>query len=162
MIPPSELFGILAAICLIPSLYRGAVQDLKEFKFSESHFDSLWINAAIVFDVLMYISLLIEGSWMLAIEWLMLSIIASLIFLFIAFRYGGGGDWRALIFISWIAPFMLISVILASAVCGVVQAIYWVARTDIDTPPMYRKIPFALSIFAGYLISLIWLIATAL
>jgi prepilin signal peptidase PulO-like enzyme (type II secretory pathway) len=162
MIPFSELFGIVAAICLIPPLYRGAAQDLKEFKFSEIHFDSLWINAAIFLDVLMYVALIAEGSWVLAAEWLVLSIAASLIFSFIAFRYGGGGDWRALIFIAWIAPFMLIDVILASAVCGIVQAVYWLMRTDIDTPPMYRKIPFALSIFAGYLISLLWLIVTAL
>ena len=162
MIPSPELFGTLAAICLIPSLYRGTIQDLKEFKFSEIHFDSLWINSAFVFDVLMYASLLSEGLWLLGVEFFAVSVAASLIFLFIGFRYGGGGDYRALIFIAWIAPFMLIDVILASAVCGIVQAVYWLMRTDIDTPPMYRKIPFALSIFAGYLISLLWLIVTAL
>jgi hypothetical protein len=162
VIVSSVIFGILAAICLIPSLYRGTVQDLKEFKFSETHFNSLWVNAAIIFDVFMYISLLVEGSWMLAVEFFALSVVASLIFLFIAFRYGGGGDWRALIFIAWIAPFILGGVIAASAVCGVLQAIYWLWRDDIDTPPLYRKIPFALSIFAGYQISLAWLIATAL
>ena len=116
MITISVFLGILAAVCLIPALYRGAAQDLKEFKFSEIHFDSLWINAAFVLDVLMYVELLVEGSWLLAVEWLVLSFIASLIFLFIAFRFGGGGDWRALIFIAWIAPFILIPVILASAI----------------------------------------------
>ena len=156
------LFGILAAICLIPSLYRGTIQDLKEFKFSEIHFNSLWINGAFVFDVLMYTSLLSEGLWLLAVEFFALSVAASLIFLFIGFRYGGGGDWRALIFITWIAPFMLIQVLLVSAVCGIVQAVYWLMRPDIDTPPLFRKIPFTLSIFAGYLIALIWFVATAL
>jgi hypothetical protein len=162
MIPFSMLFGILAAICLIPSLYRGTIQDLKEFKFSEIHFNSLWINGAFVFDVLMYTSLLSEGLWLLAVEFFALSVAASLIFLFIGFRYGGGGDWRALIFITWIAPFMLIQVLLVSAVCGIVQAVYWLMRPDIDTPPLFRKIPFTLSIFAGYLIALIWFVATAL
>ena len=156
------LFGILAAICLIPSLYRGTIQDLKEFKFSEIHFNSLWINGAFVFDVLMYTSLLSEGLWLLAVEFFALSVAASLIFSFIGFRYGGGGDWRALIFITWIAPFMLIQVLFVSAVCGIVQAVYWLMRTDIDTPPLFRKIPFTLSIFAGYLIALIWFVATAL
>ena len=156
------LFGILAAICLIPSLYRGTIQDLKEFKFSEIHFNSLWINGAFVFDVLMYTSLLSEGLWLLAVEFFALSVAASLIFLFIGFRYGGGGDWRALIFITWIAPFMLIQVLFVSAVCGIVQAVYWLMRPDIDTPPLFRKIPFTLSIFAGYLIALIWFVATAL
>ena len=156
------LFGILAAICLIPSLYRGTIQDLKEFKFSEIHFNSLWINGAFVFDVLMYTSLLSEGLWLLAVEFFALSVAASLIFLFIGFRYCGGGDWRALIFITWIAPFMLIQVLFVSAVCGIVQAVYWLMRPDIDTPPLFRKIPFTLSIFAGYLIALIWFVATAL
>jgi len=168
IIASSEFFGIVAAFCLIPSLYRGAVQDLKEFKFSEIHFDSLWINAAIILDVMMYISLVVEGLWVLAAEFLAVSVIASLVFSFIGFRYGGGGDCRALIFIACIAPFMLVTVILASAVCAMVQSFYWLYRTDYwlyrtdidDTPPFYRKIPLALSIFTGYLISLIWFIAT--
>lgn len=162
MIPISELFGILAAICLLPSLYRGAVQDLEEFKFSEKHFNSLWVNAAFILAVLMYISLLLEGSWLLAVEWGIVSAISSLIFLFIAFRFGGGGDWRAMIYIAWITPFILIYVIMASAICGVIQAVYWTTRKDIKVPPMFRKIPFAVSIFAGYVIALIWFAATVL
>jgi hypothetical protein len=158
ILPFSQLFAILAALCLIPSLYRGTVQDLKEFKFSEVHFDSLWVNIAVVLDIAMYISLLTEGSWVLAVEWFALSIFASLVFAFFGFRYGGGGDWRALMFIAWIAPFMLLWVIAVSSVCAVVQAIYWLFRTDLDTPPLFRKIPFALSILTGYLISLIWFI----
>ena len=162
MITVSVFFGIVAAICLIPSLYRGAVQDLKEFKFSEAHFNTYWINAAFVCVILMYIALVSEGLWFLAVEFFVLSILALLGFSFIAFRYGGGGDWRALIYIACIAPFVFIQAIVAAAVCGMVQAIYWVLRTDIETPAMYRKIPFALSILAGYLISLIWFIVTVL
>ena len=160
MIPISEIFGILAAICLLPSLYRGAVQDLKEFKFAEIHFDSLWVNAAIVLTIGMYISLLIAGLWWLAVEWLVLSVISALIFGFIGFRFGQGGDWRAMMWIAVIAPFMLMEVLIASGICGIVQAIFWIIRPDIETPPMFRKIPFALSIFAGYVIALVWITAT--
>ena len=160
MIPSSEIFAVLAAACLIPSLYRGAVQDLKEFKFAEIHFDTLWINAAIVLLVLMYVTLLIEGLWFVAVEFLVLSIVASLIFSFIGLRFGGGGDWRALCYIAVFAPFILINVVVVSALCGFVQAVYWLMRPDIDAPPLFRKIPFALSILCGYLITLVWATVT--
>jgi uncharacterized membrane protein len=158
MIPYAEICMILAAACLIPSLYRGAVQDLKEFKFAEIHFDSLWVNVAIVLVIASYVSLVIDGVWLLAGELLFLSLAASLLFSFIGFRYGRGGDWRALCFVSWIAPFMLLQVLVASALCAFVQGIYWMARTDIDTPPMFRQIPFAVSILCGYVIALVWMV----
>ena len=74
---------------------------------------------------------------------------------------GGGGDWRALIYIAWIAPFLLIYTILAMMVCGALQAFYWIARPDIDVPPAFRKVPFAVSIFAGYAIALVFFVLTA-
>jgi hypothetical protein len=162
MIPIPEILAILAATCLLPSLYRGAVQDLKEFKFAEMHFDSLWVNAAIILTIGTYISFVIEGVWLNVVYYFAISVVASLIFSTSGFRFGSGGDWRALCYIAFIAPFMLIQVLLASGACGIVQAVYWMARTDIDTPPMFRKIPFAVSIFCGYLIALVWLIVTVL
>jgi hypothetical protein len=162
MIHISEILAILAAICLLPALYRGAVQDLKEFKFAEIHFDSLWVNAAIIPTVLMYVALLFDGLWLMVVEWLVLSVVAALVFSFIGFRFGGGGDWRAMCYIAFIAPFMLVQVIIASLLCGMIQALYWIARADIDLPPMFRKIPFAVSIFCGYVIALVWLIWTGL
>ena len=158
MIPPYEILGLLAAICLIPSLYKGTVQDLREFRFSKKHFESLWVNAAYVLVILMYLDLLVDGLWGYALWLVALSVISSLIFGFIGFRFSGGGDWRALIYVAWIAPLMLIDILLAAGICGVIQAAYWVARTDIETPPMFRKIPFALSIFCGYLIALTFFI----
>jgi hypothetical protein len=152
--PLSWVFGILAAICLIPSLYYGTIQDLKEFRFSKAHFESLWVNSAFVLTILMYLFLVIEGSAVFAIELLVLSVIATLIFSFIGFRFSSGGDWRALIYVAWIAPFLLAYVLFATGVCAIVQALYWVLRTDITTPRMFRKIPFALSIFCGYGIAL--------
>lgn len=163
MISPLGILAALAAACLIPSLFRGAAQDLKEFKFSKTHFDSLWVNAAYVLVVLMYLWILLDGLWLIVAEMMMISIVSSLIFGFIAFRYGGGGDWRALIYIAWIAPFMLFSVLVATGICGIVQAVYWMTRTDIDTdtPALFRKIPFALSILCGYLIALGYFVATS-
>lgn len=158
----AEFFAILAAICLIPSLYRGAVQDLKEFKFSAEHFNSLWVNAGAILVILAYVAFLLEGLWLIPVEFIILSVIASLIFTFAGFRFGGGGDWRALSYISWIAPFMLINVICLSAICGIVQAFIWISRRDIEIPPMYRKIPFAVSIFAGFVLAAIWFAATVL
>jgi hypothetical protein len=146
----SEILGILAAICLIPSLYYGTLQDLKEFRFSKAHFNSLWVNAAYVLVILMYIFMLIEGNLFVVIEFLALSVISTLIFSFIGFRFSSGGDWRAMIYVAWIAPFLLFYVMIAAAGCAFVQAIYWVMRTDIDTPPLFRRIPFALSILCGY------------
>jgi hypothetical protein len=162
MIPLSEIFGIMAAACLVPPLYYGTVQDLREFRFSKTHFESLWVNAAYVLVILMYLEILLEGSWIFACELLAISVVSSLIFSFIGFRYSSGGDWRALIYVAWIAPLMLVSVLLASGICGILQAMYWVWRTDIDVPPMFRKIPFALSIFCGYLIALSYMIVTGL
>jgi hypothetical protein len=158
MIPYSEILGTFAAACLIPSLYRGAVQDLREFKFSEAHFDNLWVDAAVALTVLMYIALICEGSWLLAAGYLALSVIASLVFGFIGFRMGGGGDCRALIFIACIAPFMLLQVLIMIAFCGVAQGLYWLMRIDMNVPPMFRKIPFAVSILCGYLMALVWMI----
>lgn len=162
MIHIPEILAILAATCLLPSLYRGAVQDLKEFKFAEIHFDSLWVNAAIILTIGAYIFFIIEGVGLIAVEFFVISVVASLIFSFIGLRFGSGGDLRALCYIAVIAPFMLIQVLLASGACGIVQAVYWMTRTDIDTPPMFRKIPLAVSIFAGYLIALVWLIVRVL
>jgi hypothetical protein len=118
------------------------------------------VNAAIIMTIGMYISIIIEGVWLMAVEFFAISVVASLIFSFMGFRFGGGGDWRAMCYIAFIAPFMLVQVILASALCGVVQAIYWMARTDIDLPPLFRQVPYAASIFCGYLIALVWLIVT--
>lgn len=161
MISLSLFCGILAAACLIPSLYRGAVQDLREFRFSASHFDSLWINAATVSTILMYFFILADGLWLIVFEFFLLSLISWLIFGFIGFRYGGGGDWRALSYIAWIAPFLLVNAIFAIGICACAQAIYWVFRKDIATPPMFRKIPFAVSIFCGYVIALVLFIMSA-
>ncbi len=159
MIAISGILGILAAICLLPSLYRGVVQDLKEFKFAEAHFDSLWVNAAFILIGGMYVSILIDRLWLMVVELLLISVVASLIFWFIGLRSrGAGGDWRALIYIAVIAPFMLLEVLVASCICGVVQAVYWIMRPDIKTPPMFRKIPFAVSIFSGYVIALLWMV----
>ena len=103
----SQILGTLAAICLIPSLYSGTLQDLKEFMFSEKHFESLWINLAYILVILMYLFLLIEGSLTFAAELILISVIATLVFSFIGFRFSSGGDWRALMYVAWIAPFML-------------------------------------------------------
>jgi hypothetical protein len=43
-------------------------------------------------------------------------------------------------------------------VCGALQAFYWIARPDIDVPPAFRKVPFAVSIFAGYVVALVFFI----
>lgn len=159
MIAISGILGILAATCLLPPLYRGAVQDLKEFKFAEIHFDSLWVNAAFILTICTYISFLIDGIWLMVVECLLLSFFASLFFWWVGLRSKGmGGDCRALIYIAVIAPFMLGEVLIASFICGLVQAVYWIMRPDIKTPPMFRKIPFAVSIFAGYVIALLWMI----
>ena len=163
----SYLFAIIAALCLVPSLYYGALQDLKEFKFSASHFESLWVNAAFVLVVLMYVFLVIEGSWGIAVQWFVVSVIAALVFSFIGFRYGGknisaggGGDWMAMTYIALIAPFMLIYVMLAAGVCGIIQAGYWLMKEDdLDTPVMFRKIPFALSILCGYILALMFMMS---
>ena len=162
MIPASEVFGILAATCLLPPLYRGAVQDLKEFKFSEEHFNNLFVRGSIFNTIVMYVLLIFhESGWLFAAELLAISVVASVFFSFVGFRYGGGGDWRALIYIAWIAPFLLIYTILAMMVCGALQAFYWIARPDIDVPPAFRKVPFAVSIFAGYAIALVFFVLTA-
>ena len=151
----SQILGTLAAICLIPSLYSGTLQDLKEFMFSEKHFESPWINLAYILVILMYLLLLIEGSLTFAAELILISVIATLVFSFIGFRFSSGGDWRALMYVAWIAPFMLAYVLLATGICGVVQAVYWMMKPgDTDTPVMFRKIPFALSILCGYIIAL--------
>ena len=159
MIPVSMVLAVIAAFCLLPSLYYGARQDLKEFKFSASHFDSLAVNAAIVFTVAMYLMLVVEGAWFTAVTFVLLSAFASMMFLGLGIRFGGGGDWRALIYIAWISSPILISTIILSAIFGAVQAIYWVLRPDIITPPLFRKIPFAVSIFLGYLSALLIFIA---
>lgn len=162
MIFASELFGILAAACLLHPLYRGAVQDLKEFKFSKEHFNSVFVHASILCMIAMYVLLVLpEQNWLFAAELLAISVVASVFFSFVGFRYGGGGDWRALIYIAWIAPFLLIYAILAMMVCGALQAFYWIARPDIDVPPAFRKVPFAVSIFAGYAIALVFFVLTA-
>jgi hypothetical protein len=158
----SFILTVLAAACLVPSLYKGAVQDMKEFRFSEKHFDSLWINAAFILLILAYLLMFCEGMWYTIVSWAVLSIVATLIFLFIAFRYGGGGDWRAMIYIVWIAPFFMFHTLIAIGLCGIAQAGYWVIKPDESVPRMFRKVPFAVSIFWGYVIGVIFFVLTNL
>jgi len=162
MIAASAIAAILAAACLLPSLYYGARQDLKEFRFSEIHFESLWINAAIVCTVMMYVCLIAEQGWQSIIAYLTMTIISWIAFSFIAFHFGNGGDWRAMMYVAGIAPSILINTIISIAVCGIVQAIIWLARTDIKIPPMFRKIPFAVSILCGYMIALGWFVVSGM
>ena len=151
----TSVFALAASLCLIPSLYHGAKQDLHEFKFSESHFKTDLIKIAFGFLALTYVCMFIDELSTMVAMMVGMSLIGWVVFSFIGFRFGNGGDWRAMMYIAAITPFLLFSSMIVIGICAMIQAIVWVARKDILVPPMFRKIPFALSILVGYVIAVV-------
>jgi len=160
MIDPSYLF-ILGAICLIPSLIAGAWRDMKTRTFPKAY----WIvpsRVAGFFVFIGYLLLIAGGSYEYVLFLAIGSPIAAAVFYWFGIRYGSGGDWRALMYIAVLAPFVLFSLTfwIAFFISSLIIAFIILAAKQNDTHAFEVHIPWSLAICSGFCITLLCIIFT--
>jgi hypothetical protein len=150
------ILSILAALCIVPTLIAGAISDYKTRTFPADY----WKYAGKVagfFVFLEYCMMVSSGQWIEVLILLGVSIVASAFFFFMGIRYGSGGDWRAMIYIAWIAPAMLAIICVFSLAVGFMQAID-ALRVKSDVPIIMRNVPYAVAICGGFVIAIMFTI----
>jgi len=90
------------------------------------------------------------------------SVVAAVFFAFMGYRFGSGGDWRALIYISLLAPIVLLTFTFwfALGVMSLLVAGYTLAKQDDPLHPFERHIPWSLAICVGYCVTLAFILFT--
>ena len=159
------ILSILAAILIIPILIRGAIEDINTRTFPASFWKTpqhlVEIAGALVLT--QYIIMVCIGDWITVATLVLISVVLSLIFLFIGLNFGSGGDWRAMIYIALLSPALILTTCLASLACGFILAIYEMIQPEDEIEPiMFRTIAFAPAICAGYICSIIYAVITNL
>lgn len=147
-------FSILAALCIIPTLLYGAYSDIKTRTFPKEY----WVWTRIVsgfFCILMYVAMLQEGLYFYVGALLVISCFTSLFFLFMGLRFGSGGDWRAMCYVAWLTPLLVVQTFLLSMLVAVFQSVYEMSKPISEVPREFRSIPFAVSILVGFVLSLL-------
>jgi Flp pilus assembly protein protease CpaA len=147
-------FAIIAALYIIPTLIAGAISDIRIRTFPKEYW--VWTRIASgFFCILMYLGMLSEGLYFYAGALLVISCFTSLFFLFMGIRFGSGGDWRAMCYIAWLTPLLVVPTFLLSLLVAVFHAMYEMNINMSGTPREFRSIPFAVSIFFGFILSLL-------
>ena len=84
------------------------------------------------------------------------SIVCAVICLVIGYRYGSGGDWRAMAYISILTPWLLPAFVVSTMIFSFIIAIVALIRPSDELDPVFtRHIPFALAILLGYIAALL-------
>ena len=137
----------IAALIIIPTLFVGAYYDYRSRKFPKV----LWNvpgKIAFGFTILAYLLQLANNDYNTVLTFICISTVLSLIFYTISIRTGSGGDYRALMYIVWIAPSIAIMVTCLALAIGVLQV-----ALELFTK---RSAPWAIGIFIAYVTSLLY------
>jgi hypothetical protein len=165
MITSDYLFAF-AAILITPILVLGAKSDMKTRMFPKSLWEQGflgWVTKVSgLLTFLAYLLLIAEGLWTLAAMFAISAIVAVVIFALIGYRFGGGGDWRAMIYIALIAPGVLFTFTFWICLClaTIVVAFNMLLKPDPTTHPFKRHIPFSAAICAGYCVTLAFILVS--
>lgn len=154
------LIEISAAICLIPALIHGTISDLKTRTFPKTYWKP-YFEIAGVFTILSYLVLLAKGDLFLIGVQLAISIISTIIFSFMGFRFGSGGDWRAFIIIAWVAPELIVTTVLFSLLYGSIQSVYSLIKHGED-PPYCVHVAYTLAILSGLITAIGYALITTI
>ena len=145
--------AILAMVCLIPTLIAGAISDYRTRTFPKEY----WKYTAPIggfFTFLCYMVMLSEGQLVLVAALVVQTFIIVTFCLFMGYRYGSGGDWRAMAYIAAISPRIAFATIVLSVVFGAIMAMVQLCRKD-NLSIFEKSIPFAIPICLAYIVSLL-------
>lgn len=151
------VFIIAAALCIIPSLVAGAIKDIKERRFPKEYWK--WTpKIAGMFTFFAYLLIFMETGFYTPATWLAFSIVCVMVFYAAGIRFGSGGDWRALIYIALISPWLLPITVIGSLVAGFILAVVYLLlpQDPLDPIPVFmRTVPFAVAILIGYVVAIV-------
>lgn len=137
----------IACIIIIPTLFIGAYYDYRSRKFPKV----LWNipgKIAFGFTILAYLLQLANNDYNTVLTFICISTVLSIIFYIISIRTGSGGDYRALMYIVWIAPSIAIMTVCLSLLFGILQVLM-----ELFTK---KSAPWAMGIFLGYMTALLY------
>lgn len=146
----------IIALLVIPTLLFGAIEDWKYRTFSKQ----LWKIPRTITGIItigMYLLLLVTGNIVTIITLLVTSGILALLFYVLALRFGSGGDYRALIYLSLLTPSFAVLTIILSFIIGMVQGILTLL-TEGTKGFFKRKVPWAVGICSAYIITVVYFI----
>ena len=151
---PFAIAGIFVAIALI----RGAITDIKIRRFPKEYW-GISSKLGILFAFIGYGIMIASGKPATAILFIVASVVAALVFIGIGYRFGSGGDWRALAWTVVISPmvFFSVSFLLLLLLMSLALAI-WVLGQKGERHFFERTIPWAVAICGAYCISLVGMV----
>jgi hypothetical protein len=148
----TTVIAIAASLVIIPSLIAGAYSDYKTRTFPKEYWR--WTAPVGGFvTIFLYLIMIADGLWMIPMFLIIISVVVSIVCYYMGLNFGSGGDWRALIYISLITPWLIVATVVASVIVGGVLAIFSLVRKDNPDPLMFRNIPFAVAILIGYFVA---------
>lgn len=125
MVDPN-IFTLISGLFVLPVLIAGAISDIRGRIFPKYY----WKHPSVVAGIsttLMYLVLLYLGEYQIIFTFVVTSIVLSLVFYFIALRFGSGGDYRALWHIAILTPSLAVMTTILALAIGVAQVIFGVA-----------------------------------
>jgi hypothetical protein len=147
----------LAALCIVPTLFFGAVSDVKWRIFPKDYWN--WPGKIAGIIVFIEYLVMVSNQEYASVGFLLgISIILSVIFYTCGLVFGSGGDWRALIYIVWITPTLIAGTVFFALIIGAVQGVYAMLQPEDEIEPapiMFRTVPFAVAICGGYICAII-------
>ena len=155
------ILATIAALCIVPTLIAGVWKDVKTRTFPSAYW-SITGKVAGLFLVLSYLLMIADGLYWQTALLVVCSVVAAVFFAFMGYRFGSGGDWRALIYISLLAPIVLLTFTFwfALGVMSLLVAGYTLAKQDDPLHPFERHIPWSLAICVGYCVTLAFILFT--
>lgn len=154
---PAEIALVFVAFPLL----AGAWSDHKTRTFPEQY----WVFPSRVAGFFLFISYLLmiaDGLYWQTALLVVCSVVAAVFFAFMGYRFGSGGDWRALIYISLLAPTVLFTFTfwVALGIMSLLVAVYTLENQNDSLHPFKRQIPWSLAICVGYCVTLAFILFT--
>ena len=153
-----EILFVIAGIFVAVTLIRGAITDVKTRRFPKEYWN-ISSKLGILFAFIGYGIMIASDKPATAVLFIVASVIAALIFIGIGYRFGSGGDWRALAWTVVISPMVFFSIpfLLLLLLMSFAIAI-WVLGQKGEKHVFERTIPWAVAICGAYCITLVGMI----
>jgi len=140
---------VLAALCLVPPLIRGAINDVNIRSFPKEYWKG-YSGVGFILALVYYFICVYVGDYTSVIIWIFVAFVCCIAFYFMGMRYGSGGDWRALMYIAAITPWLIPATLILSMIAAVVQSAYGLWAHFNSDRVMFITIPWALGICAAF------------
>jgi hypothetical protein len=158
---PYFILETLAALCLVYPMMKGAWADYKTRTFPAVYWSTPGKIAGF-FLAMAYLLMIADGLYWQTFLFIIGSAIAAIIFAFMGYRFCGGGDWRALIYISLLAPMILFTFTfwVAMGLSSLGVAFVALSVKDESAHLFKRYIPWSLALCIGYCVTLVFILLT--